>query len=318
LSDAPKVFVSHASADKERFVLQFAARLREKGIDAWVDKWEMLPGDSLVDKIFEEGLKGATAVIVVLSEHSVQSKWVREELNASFVARIGRGTRIIPVILDNAPVPEALKATLWERIGDVSSYDENFERIVASIFGQTMKPALGQAPEYIARPFVQVGNLTAIDNLVLKLSCESAIENNNPVVDPNGIFNSNGEQSLPAGEVRDSIEILGGQGYFSVQWHSGGGGQFNCFYNVTSSGMEAYARAYLSNYDQLVNEVIVLLVNEGVESSEEIQKRLDQPHHLIRHVLTRLEERSLVNTETFLDGNMMIYGVSAALRRSLR
>ncbi len=55
--NTPKVFVSHASEDKDRFVLDFAARLRAKGIDAWVDKWEMHAGDKLIDKIFEEGIK---------------------------------------------------------------------------------------------------------------------------------------------------------------------------------------------------------------------------------------------------------------------
>src|SRR4051794_20083808 len=49
----PKVFVSHASEDKQRFVERFAARLRENGVDAWLDEWEMKPGDSLVDRIFE-------------------------------------------------------------------------------------------------------------------------------------------------------------------------------------------------------------------------------------------------------------------------
>ncbi len=66
----PKVFVSHASEDKGRFVIEFSQKLRSKGVDAWVDKWEMLPGDSLVDKIFEEGIKNAQAVIVVISKNS--------------------------------------------------------------------------------------------------------------------------------------------------------------------------------------------------------------------------------------------------------
>jgi hypothetical protein len=48
----PKIFVSHAKEDKDRFVLEFAEKLRNKGIDAWVDNWEMLPGDKLNDKIF--------------------------------------------------------------------------------------------------------------------------------------------------------------------------------------------------------------------------------------------------------------------------
>lgn len=96
---APKVFISHASEDKDRFVVEFARRLRENGVDAWLDQWEMRPGDSLVDKIFEEGLKEARSVIVVLSTVSVQKPWVREELNASVVNRISLGARLIPVVI---------------------------------------------------------------------------------------------------------------------------------------------------------------------------------------------------------------------------
>lgn len=52
----PKVFISHASEDKDRFVINFSTKLRSKGIDTWLDKWEMRPGDSLIDRIFEEGI----------------------------------------------------------------------------------------------------------------------------------------------------------------------------------------------------------------------------------------------------------------------
>ena len=61
---SPKVFISHASEDKQRFVVDFAQRLRANGVDAWLDQWEMKPGDSLVDKIFEEGLKDARLVLL--------------------------------------------------------------------------------------------------------------------------------------------------------------------------------------------------------------------------------------------------------------
>jgi hypothetical protein len=49
----------------------------------------------------EEGLKEARAVIIVLSKVSVQKPWVREELNTSVVNRISRGTRLIPVVIDD-------------------------------------------------------------------------------------------------------------------------------------------------------------------------------------------------------------------------
>ena len=146
---SPKVFISHASEDKPRFVSAFATKLRENGVDAWLDRWEMLPGDSLVDKIFEEGLKEAQAVIIVLSSFSVSKPWVSEELNASMVARIAKGTKVIPVVIDDCEVPEALKSTLWERVVDPSDFEEPLRRILAAIFDVLEKPEVGKPPEFV-------------------------------------------------------------------------------------------------------------------------------------------------------------------------
>lgn len=185
---SPKVFVSHASDDKERFVLDFARKLRQNGIDAWLDKWEMLPGDSLVDKIFEEGIKEAQAFIIVLSKFSVQKPWVREELNAALVKRVNNGSKLIPVVIDDCEVPEALKSTIWEKVEDIKSFDANMDRIVASIFGATDKPPLGSAPDY-TKSFVQpIGQLSNIDSLVLRMSCEKLIETGDQIIKPLEVF----------------------------------------------------------------------------------------------------------------------------------
>ncbi len=88
---SPKVFVCHATEDKGRFVRKFSARLRESGIDAWVDEWEIGPGDRLVRKIFDDGIKNAKAFIIVISRISVEKPWVKEELDAAVVQRIERG-----------------------------------------------------------------------------------------------------------------------------------------------------------------------------------------------------------------------------------
>ena len=130
----PPVFLSHASEDKERFAIPFAKGLRRNGIDVWLDKWEILPEDSLVDKIFEEGLREATAVVIVLSAVSVTKKWVREELNAAIVSRISKKTRIIPIVLDDCDVPEALKSTVWERVELPGGIDDAVEKITRAIF----------------------------------------------------------------------------------------------------------------------------------------------------------------------------------------
>jgi hypothetical protein len=79
----PKAFISHASEDKDRFVIEFSTKLRGKGVDAWLDKWEMQPGDSLVDKIFEEGIKYADVFVIILSHNSVNKPWIKVDATIS-------------------------------------------------------------------------------------------------------------------------------------------------------------------------------------------------------------------------------------------
>ncbi len=165
---APRVFVSHASEDKQRFVVRFAQRLRENGVDAWLDQWEMQPGDSLVDRIFEQGLKEAQAVIIVLSAVSVTKPWVREELNTSAVNRISRGLKIIPVVIDQCEIPVCLQATLWQRIDDLDHYDVAFQRILDAIFDRSMRPPLGKPPERLEDTPLALPSLTPTDQRVLQ------------------------------------------------------------------------------------------------------------------------------------------------------
>jgi hypothetical protein len=158
--DTYKVFISYASEDKERFVLDFARKLREHGVDAWVDVWEMLPGDSLVDKIFEEAIKNARAMIVILSKNSIDKPWVREELNAGFLKRLSGKCRVIPVIIDDGDVPEALQSTIWQKVPNLADYEEEFQRILDSIYGRSQTPPLGA-------PAAQVRRQRLKDNLEL-------------------------------------------------------------------------------------------------------------------------------------------------------
>ena len=121
--EAPKVFISHASEDKERFVIDFATKLRAKGVDAWVDKWEINPGDSLIDKI-NQGLDDCDVFIIILSETSVNKPWVREELNTAIVNRIDENTKLIPIIIDkNIQIPSLLKSIFRVTIEDLYNYD---------------------------------------------------------------------------------------------------------------------------------------------------------------------------------------------------
>ena len=63
-----RVFISHSSKDKPQ-VEALAIGLRERGIDPWFDKWEILAGDDIVAKI-NARLDEADAGIIVFSKHS--------------------------------------------------------------------------------------------------------------------------------------------------------------------------------------------------------------------------------------------------------
>lgn len=310
----PKVFLSHAKEDKDRFVIEFGRKLRDKGIDVWLDKWEMLPGDSLIDKIFEEGLKNAEAIIIVLSKYSANKPWVREELNAGIMKKISKGTKIIPVLIDNCDVPESLKSTLWERITDLSSYKENLDRIVAAIYGQTSKPPLGQPPSYTTSVISEISDLTKIDNLVLKESCESELKEYKYLLDPKNLFFKNGDYIIPESELADSLEMLDQYGYIQLN-RTLGKGPYQ--YEITLFGFDKYASAYIKDYQQIIHDVIVTIVNQGIGKNTEIANTLKQPLKLIDHILDLLESNDHLKLSKN-SGGVSVYDISPSLRRMLQ
>jgi hypothetical protein len=281
IANHPKVFVSHASEDKERFVLKFATKLRECGIDAWVDRWEMLPGDSLVDKIFEEGIKNAQALIIVLSRFSVQKPWIREEMNAGMVRKINGKCKIIPVVIDDCEVPEALQSTLWQNITDLHNYDPEFERIVASIFGHTEKPPLGSLPKYTNLMIDNLPGLTRIDTLVVKTICEVSLKKGSKIVNPNDIISSLKEWDISQDEIFESIDILDEHLFIKVTRVLSGK---ILSIEITISGFERYASLFLPEFSKLINQVLISIANHKLMNNRILASHLNKSKILIDYM----------------------------------
>lgn len=312
----PKVFISHATEDKERFVIDFARCLRQQhGVDAWMDKWEMLPGDSLVDKIFEEGLKDASAVVVVLSRNSVDKPWVREELNAAVVKRLNTGSKLIPVVIDDCAVPEVLKSTLWERIDDMNSYQSSMDRIVAAIYGVNDKPPLGSSPSYMKSVIANIGGLNNLDSLVLKLACDQAVVQGSDFMDPHDVYCKDGEYVIPETELRDSMEMLEQQYYISIS-HTLGNNLDSFF--ITTVGFDVYAHSYVPNYNGIVSDVVSALVNKQLTNNDSIAQELQQPRLVVDHIFDLLEHNGHLKQSKLLGGRQEVYRISPSLRRSLQ
>ena len=311
----PKVFVSHASEDKDRFVLNFAKRLRtDYGIDAWVDKWEMLPGDSLVDKIFSEGLKEAQAIIIVLSKNSINKPWVKEEINASFVKRVSGGCKLIPVVLDNCEVPECLQSTVWQPINDVDNYDDELSRIVHAIYGTTDKPLIGQQPRYVSSVIDVYPSLTKTDSIIFNSSCELAISKNSIYqIGRDNILNKVKQYDINMAELNESLDILDRHGYikaFKVM-----SGAIPVF-NITTFGMGQYIRQNVSDFDGIIKAVSYKILNES-KGNLEIAEDLGIPIVLINQVYYFLQSKGLMKLTETLTGGILIRDVSPEFRRWL-
>lgn len=314
----PKAFVSHATEDKERFVLEFARRLRSNGVDAWLDKWEMLPGDSIVDKIFEEGIKDAPALIVVLSNDSVGKKWVREELNAAFISRIENGTKIIPVIIDECEVPEALKSTLWIRIHNFDEYDAELATIISAVFGSSQKPPLGNKPEYIKEVQDELPTLSKCDTYVLKQICEWIIKTETDVIDPDELFSQPDSYGLTRQQITDSLDILEDENILESSKYFGSTADSYCRNTqVTTYGFQLFSNAYYPAFDRYKDECAGLIVNQDVSHSAKLIEITKAPAPVIEFAIDTFERLGYIEVTHYSDGTSSIWNVTAKFRRAI-
>jgi hypothetical protein len=307
----PKVFISHASEDKARFVLAFATRLRAAGIDAWLDRWEMQPGDSLVRKLFDEGLQGADAVIVVLSRYSVAKPWVREELDAAFVKRVHAGSKLVPVVLDDCDVPFVLRTLVWERIDDLASYDASFARIVAAITGAHDKPPLGALPPARA----PIDGLAPVDARVLQAVGDLAMQQGHELVEGAALRAAAALADLDDAALHDALEMLAQAQFVRVE-AAGIGTPFAVL--LTSSGLQRVGALILPDYGTLVPRVAAALVNQpALRDAPALASDLGVPLFWTRHALDVLAERGDITLAKYGGGLVEVVDIGPGLRRAL-
>ena len=152
-----KVFISYSHEDRD-FAERLANALHEAGEDVWWDQWELMPGDSLIAKIFEEGLARSKAFIVVLSPQSIRSKWVREELDVATIRKIEGVTRIIPVLRGPVEIPISLRSLLWLDMQE--DFADGVKRIINAIHGVTAKPPRSMTDRIIEHLPTSVGGFS--------------------------------------------------------------------------------------------------------------------------------------------------------------
>ena len=127
-----KIFLSHATEDKP-LVEHIYSVLKQTypDLDPWLDKYEIVGGDSLIDKI-ASGIDESKKFIIFLSDTSIQKPWVNKELKKAIIEEVNRGDQnfIIPVLVNKIiKTPAFLEDKFYI---DVSQYTE--EELIKAIY----------------------------------------------------------------------------------------------------------------------------------------------------------------------------------------
>lgn len=106
-----KIFISYSSKDR-RFVKRLSNWLNKAEYDTWLDEHELIAGDQIVEKI-SEALSLSKVVLIVISEFSLKSKWLKFEINNATELMIQGKCRIIPLVIDKSDLLPEVRGILY-------------------------------------------------------------------------------------------------------------------------------------------------------------------------------------------------------------
>jgi len=166
-------FISYSSLDGD-FAERIAQDLENRGgLEVWLRKWEIMVGDSLVDKIFNDGLCKNDFFIVILSPNSISSDWVKKEINVSLVKELNdKNVTILPILYQECCIPRSLSDKKVANF--VTDYRQGMRDLLLAICPEVYKEKLKR----------QTGNIIGID-FGTSNSLAAIIENGHPMVIPN-------------------------------------------------------------------------------------------------------------------------------------
>lgn len=114
-----QVFISYNHNDRDkRFVQMLVGILEYYGFSVWVDYKKVKAGQEM-KKAVKQGVKESKYLLFVISEDSVESKWVADEL--TYAEMVEEDQVIIPIRRDDTAYPEEFREL--ERVRSVNLYD---------------------------------------------------------------------------------------------------------------------------------------------------------------------------------------------------
>ena len=146
-------FISYSWSDKD-FAVRLHDDLQSVGVRCWLDAKELKIGDSLQDQI-DRAIQVHDKVLLVLSQASVRSAWVRAEVrNALELERARKKTVLFPVRVDDAVLEasdvDELRPLRERYIGDFSAWQNHshYQRAFSSLVRDLATSASAESGEH--------------------------------------------------------------------------------------------------------------------------------------------------------------------------
>lgn len=154
----PKVFVSysHDSQEHKKWVLDFATRLRNTGVDAIIDQWELKPGDD-VPHFMEKHLANSNRVLMICTDRYVEKAnagkggvgYEKMIITADLLKSID-SNKVIPIIRQSGThdVPTFLKSKLYIDFSRADEFEFSYDELTRAIHNAPLfvKPPVGNNP----------------------------------------------------------------------------------------------------------------------------------------------------------------------------
>lgn len=109
-------FISYADADGGDFAVWLAGKLQDRGVLVFLDKWEVLLGDEIVETL-ATAIEQSAYFIIVLTRRYLNSGWCTKELYQKLTEEAERENNVIlPILADQLDIPPYLKSKLHFRL----------------------------------------------------------------------------------------------------------------------------------------------------------------------------------------------------------
>lgn len=145
---AMKLFVSHATEDKDEVARPLAERLRSLGYSVWYDEYSLKVGQSLSEEI-DKGLAACDYGVVILSPSFFAKNWARRELAGLVAREVIEGRHVLLPVWHRVGVPDIARhsPSLADRLA--VSTTNGLEHVVAELCRSLGQPVRDRKREYL-------------------------------------------------------------------------------------------------------------------------------------------------------------------------